>query len=114
MQETVKKSRKRPADRVNRLVSERRKPKDDPIIDELLKDDSNDAASIEENALEKSRNNFVKFENVGFRTNGSFVVKDEIVTSSQNLFRPSFSVPPSLPSLQKKSQPKEVKYWINI
>merc|ERR1712037_987508 len=103
---------------------------DEAIIDELLKDDSSDTISIEEEVLESSpkkkiklggekrspeigskrsdSNSFVQFENVGFRTNGSFVVKDEIVSPSSNALRPSFSVPPSLSSLQKKAQPKEV------
>jgi hypothetical protein len=125
-QDRLKASRKRPADRylhlylhshlylylhlcicvffrINRLVSERtcRTPGEEAILDELLRDDSSDAISVEEEAMveaaaarpEKLPPSFVKFENVGFRTNGSFVVKDEIVS-------PSFTVPPSLPSLQ--------------
>merc|ERR1719222_1300398 len=128
----AEKARKKPVDRVNKLVSEKtcNAHGDEAIIDELLKDDSSDTISIEEEVLEPSpkkkiklggekrsleigskrsdSNSFVLFENVGFRTNGSFVVKDEIVTPSSNTLRPSFSVPPSLSSLQKKAQPKEV------
>ena len=67
---------------------------DEAIIDELLKDDSSDTISIESGVLEENpkkrikmesnkrsleggsdSNSFVKFENIGFRTNGSFVVK---------------------------------------
>merc|ERR1712240_814855 len=111
------KSRKRPMDR----------SMDEAIIDELLKDDSSDTISIESGVLEENpkkkikmdsnkrsleggsdSNSFVKFENIGFRTNGSFVVKDEIVAPSTNSQRSSFSVPPSLPSLQKKAKSKEV------
>lgn len=117
-QKKLNRAKKRPADRINRLVTERGTRAaitDDAIIDELLRDDSSDATSVEEaDALEnikKSKNSFVKFENVGFRTNGSFVVKDEIVSPSSlsHPFRPSFSVPPSLSSLQKMAKPKVVK-----
>ena len=107
-QERIKKTRKRPADRVNRLVSEKksRPPGEDAIIDELLKDDSSDTVSMEEDSLENvaKKNSFVRFENVGFRTNG-FVVKDEIVSPSETP-RPAFTVPPSLPNLQKIAKPK--------
>jgi len=130
--EEAERARKKPADRVNKLVSEKSCTAhgDEAIIDELLQDDSSDTISIEEEVLESSpkkkiklgenkksvemgskkddSNSFVQFENVGFRTNGSFVVKDEIVSPSTNPLRPSFSVPPSLSSLQKKAKPKEV------
>merc|ERR1719193_1606212 len=122
------KSRKRPMDRsMNKVVIEKSSntQADEAIIDELLKDDSSDNISIESGVLEENpkkrikmesnkrsleggsdSNSFVKFENIGFRTNGSFVVKDEIVAPSSQ--RSSFSVPPSLPSLQKKAKSKEV------
>jgi len=124
------KSRKRPMDRsMNKVVIEKSSntQADEAIIDELLKDDSSDTISIESGVLEENpkkkikmesnkrgleggsdSNSFVKFENIGFRTNGSFVVKDEIVAPSSNSQRSSFSVPPSLPSLQKKAKSKEV------
>merc|ERR1712025_494465 len=121
----AEKARKKPVDRVNKLVSEKtcNAHGDEAIIDELLKDDSSDTISIEEEVLESTpkkkiklerenkrsveitsskksnSNSFVQFENVGFRTNGSFVVKDEIVSPSSNTLRPSFS---------KKAKPKEV------
>merc|ERR1712107_165875 len=114
----AEKARKKPVDRVNKLVLEKscNSQRDEAIIDELLKDDSSDTISIEEEVLESSRrkkiklerdnkksveigrdkksdsNSFVQFENVGFRTNGSFVVKGEIVSPSSNPMRPSFSV----------------------
>jgi len=118
-EEREKRSRKRPADRINRLVSERRPrrtPGEDAIIDELLRDDSSDANSLVDDAKDvstapvnpkKTKNNFVQFENVGFRTNGSFVVKDEIVSPSS--LSKGFSVPPSLPSLQRLAKPKVAK-----
>merc|ERR1711934_858395 len=131
--EEAERARKKPVDRVNKRVSEKicNAHGDGAIIDELLKDDSSDTISIEEEVLESSpkkriklgnkrsleigskrsdSNSFVQFENVGFRTNGSFVVKDEIVSPSSNTLRPSFSVPPSLSSLQKKAQPKGVVF----
>merc|ERR1719357_595704 len=122
------KSRKRPMDRsMNKVLIEKSSntQADEAIIDELLKDDSSDTISIESGVLEENpkkiklesnkrsleggsdSNSFVKFENIGFRTNGSFVVKDEIVAPSSNSQRSSFSVPPSLPSLQKKAKSKE-------
>jgi len=119
-EERAKRSRKRPADRINRLVSEKRPgrtPGEDAIIDELLRDDSSDANSIEDETKDvrttsvtpkkPPKNNFVQFENVGFRTNGSFVVKDEIVSPSS--LSKGFTVPPSLPSLQKMAKPKVAK-----
>ena len=91
------KSRKRPLDRsMNKVVIEKSSntQADEAIIDELLKDDSSDTISIESGVLEENpkkkikmesnkrsleggsdSNSFVKFENIGFRTNGSFVVK---------------------------------------
>ena len=91
------KSRKRPMDRsMNKVVIEKSSntQADEAIIDELLKDDSSDTISIESGVLEENpkkkiklesnkrsleggsdSNSFVKFENIGFRTNGSFVVK---------------------------------------
>lgn len=110
-EEKLKRIKKHAVSRINR---DGPTAASDPIIDELLRDDSSDGASVEEDNLDnvrKSKNSFVKFENVGFRTNGSFVVKDEIVTPSftTHPFRPSFSVPPSLSSLQKMSKPKIAK-----
>jgi len=117
--ELIDRVKRRYAEEHQQFLKEEAKKKEIERLKKLKKkpgdrDESSDATSVEEDTLEnvkRMKNSFVKFENVGFRTNGSFVVQDEIVTPSFTTrpFRPAFTVPPSLPSLQKMAKPKVTK-----